>query len=102
MKAITLLCVTLLCVIFASTAAARLTPKQFAQSWGGWWNHEAQIHKAVWRITAISCKADGEAVYLCVARLSNTKTGINACEDMGVGNDGTLLEAQKITCLPTA
>lgn len=79
-------------------------PLAFGVRWATYWTIAATQKGSPYYMSAIHCKADGEAVYLCNAQLlrRGKPNGRMVCMNLGIGNDGRLLTKAIVPCLPTA
>lgn len=103
MRQLCLLAATaVLSLVLGPVAWSRIPAKVFGQYWGHQWNALARSEKSPWQITVISCKPDGEAIYLCYAILQDAQRR-TICRNLAVANNGVIvLPPRTVPCLPVA
>lgn len=116
---LTALCVTLCCVLMLTdgysgatpsrchglygiaricNAAAAINPQAFGVYWAHVFDRNASRLKRPWRIIAIGCRNDGEAVYICAATMREVKTHAVLCVGLVIASSGQILQAQHERC----
>lgn len=83
-------------------AHASISPQAFGVHWAHQYNQAADRLHRPWRIIAIGCRNDGEAVHICSATMRNIHTLATYCIGLAIGSSGQVLGVTHQRCGATA
>jgi hypothetical protein len=85
-------------VAWVCNAQAAVNPQAFGIYWAHQFDKAAYKLHRPWRIIAIGCRNEGEAVYVCAATMRNVRTHATLCVGLAIGSSGQVLDATHERC----